>query len=349
MAMTASFKKKEVIDARNALEAGGAKRPLEVIVVPTRVESAELEERNNFKTEFMTQFDEFPAPFRILRKTFWDLLIPYISKYAYREKLAIGDERGSEELQKAYKTLAAHLVLLAPEGSSIRARFAEELRHLFGPMFPRVLLAAPGSDGNTDLWSLRQQLNAAGLSLWDEASDSSDGHDSSRQPTGKIDLAEFLVLPVTSEAVRSETFFRQWRYARQQGVCVQLVRGNAGVELTKNELPLWLRDAHIYDPVSEIDKLVEVLKRPCIASRVPYMEPNLPESYVERPLETRKLVTALLNSKSESAPATPQSGADVPAVDVAPSNNAAAIRIALCGPPGCGKTALATGNQGRGL
>lgn len=161
ISLTASFKKKEVADARNDLEPGGAKRPLEVVIVPTRIDNSETTLRNNFKGEFTGKLSDHPASFRILKKTFWDLLIPYIPAYAYNEKLAIGDEGGAEDLQKAYKNLAAHLVLLAPEGGAIRASFGSELRERFGTMLPRILLA----DDSGDVSGLRNQLTTAGLSL----------------------------------------------------------------------------------------------------------------------------------------------------------------------------------------
>lgn len=330
--MAASFKKKEVIDARNRLD-GDSKRPLEVVVVPTRVEINEQEERSDFKEEFLKQFAEYPLSFRILKKTFWDLLIPYIPKYAYREKLAIGDPRGSEDLQKAYKTLAAHLVLLAPEGSLIRTRFGEELRRLFGHISPRILIADSPAKEKSDWSQLRNQFKGAGLTVWDSAGDGSDERDS--LITGNIDLAEFLVMPVNRESVRSETFRKQWRYARQQGVCVQLVR-DSEVELAKEELPLWLRDAQIHDPATDLKRLIEILKRPCITSRIPYMEPELPEVYVKRPEEVSKVVELLLSSESQSAPAAAEPGANNAGTKVP------VTRVAVCGPPGCGKTATAT-------
>ena len=321
VAMTASFKKKEVMDARNRLESE-AKRPLEIVVVPTRIEINEQELRGDFKEEFLKQFTEYPASFRILKKTFWDLLIPYIPAYAFNEKLAIGDTRSNENLQEAYKTLAAHLVLLAPEGSLIRTRFADELRRLFGNISPRILVADSAPGDNSDWSQLRARFKEAGLTVWENVSEGSNGKDNLSQSTGNIDLAEFLVMPVNRENVWTETFRKQWRYARQQGVCTQLVRNS---EVAKEELPLWLREAQIYDQATDLNKLIEILKRPCITSRIPYMEPELPENYVKRPEEVRKVIDLLLNSESENT-----------------DTRAAATRVAVCGPAGCGKTATAT-------
>jgi len=66
-------------------------RPLESVVVPTRVDNSEITARNKFEAEFnSTVGGAVPAIFRRLKKTFWDLRIPYVPKYGYSEMLAIG-------------------------------------------------------------------------------------------------------------------------------------------------------------------------------------------------------------------------------------------------------------------
>lgn len=336
--MAASFKRQDVIDARDGLELGAAKRPLEVVVVPTRVENSELSERAKFKEVFTEQLSEVPAAFRILGKTFWDLAIPYVPKYSYGERLAIGDPI-SEDLQIAYKTLAAHLVLLTPEGSVIRTRFTEELRRVF-KLLPRILVSDVGNAENPEWSAIRQKFLEAGLSVWSSPTDNAQAGDAALQATGNIDLAEFLVLPVTREGVCSEAFLKQWRYARQQGVCVQLVKGRSEEVLTREELPAWLGNLHIFDPARELEALIDILKNPCISSRVPFMVPELPESYVKRPAEVEGIVSAL--SATET-------GANVQAnvnfnddgEKQAPPNIAATNVVGLCGPPGSGKMVLA--------
>jgi len=69
--------------------------------------------------------------------SYWDLQIPYVPKFAYREGRAIGDPR-VPELEKAYKKLTAHLVLLSqgPSGERVRAKCAEELQREFASHLP---------------------------------------------------------------------------------------------------------------------------------------------------------------------------------------------------------------------
>jgi tetratricopeptide (TPR) repeat protein len=340
--MAASFKKKDVLEARNRLEKAGATRPLEVVAVPTRIDQSENDLMLAFKAKFFEQLGDVPTPFRILRRTFWDLQIPYIPKYAYEEKLAIGDPMGSDVLQKAYKALAAHLVLLAPEGSALRANFSEELRNVFGRMSPRVLFLDDGRDVRLRL--LREEVRRAGISVWGDDVEGAAESEAAAAPSPSIRniaLVEHLILPVTPETTRLQTFLRQWRYARKHGVCVQLVNAAPGTTLDGQDLPLWLRGVHIYDPERELDALIKALKSSCTASRVPFMAPELPDGYVERPAEIRQVVGALLGPSgatggdTESAAAAGAGGRE----DVA-GKAASATRVALCGPGGVGKTTI---------
>jgi tetratricopeptide (TPR) repeat protein len=111
--LTESFLKDEVIAARG--------RPLQVVVVPSRIENSEIDARNRFRKEFRALLDRFiPPPLQRVDRGFWDLKIPYIPKYAYLENLAVGASDSAEELETAYMTLAMHLALLAPEESELR-------------------------------------------------------------------------------------------------------------------------------------------------------------------------------------------------------------------------------------
>ena len=49
-----------------------------------------------------------------------------------------------------------------------------------------------------------------------------------KQVTDAIDSVEFLVLVMTPAALASGNVQKEWRYARQQGVCVYPVKGGAG-------------------------------------------------------------------------------------------------------------------------
>ena len=114
-AMVASFKRSDVLRQRG--------RDLDVVVVPTRIDANEIDKRNAFEKEFERATTSFtPLVFRSLGRRFWDLKLPYVSKYAYEETLAVGNPDSAEELDEAYQALAAHLALL---GSSDNARLRE--------------------------------------------------------------------------------------------------------------------------------------------------------------------------------------------------------------------------------
>ncbi|HOU14417.1 MAG TPA: hypothetical protein PKZ84_15020 [Anaerolineae bacterium] len=84
---------------------------LNIVVVPARIESNELERRNKFMQKFQNTFDDFvPTGWQYAGKSFWDLRIPYMPLYAFEELVAAREEREqgeciAPELFKAYLEL----------------------------------------------------------------------------------------------------------------------------------------------------------------------------------------------------------------------------------------------------
>jgi hypothetical protein len=106
--MARSFVRPDIIEQRD--------RELAIVIVPTRIDGSEIDARNQFRKEFdKTVQHHTPVAFQRHKREFWDLRIPYISKYAYQEKLAVGEDDAAEELATAYSALAAHLALLGSE------------------------------------------------------------------------------------------------------------------------------------------------------------------------------------------------------------------------------------------
>jgi WD40 repeat protein len=136
----------------------------------------------------------------------------------------------------------------------------------------------------------------------------------------ELDRAEFLILVMTPAALRSENTRNEWRSARQRGVCVYPVKGAADGELDFGSLPNWMRKAHFYDADVEWEKLVAHLRRGCRATRVPFMAPPLPPTFVRRQREIETVIDVLL----------------------AGVRGGASAATALRGPGGFGKTTLAT-------
>ncbi|HJU56280.1 MAG TPA: tetratricopeptide repeat protein, partial [Pyrinomonadaceae bacterium] len=140
-----------------------------------------------------------------------------------------------------------------------------------------------------------------------------------QQVTGTLDQAKSLILVITPGAVNAEAIRKEWRYARQQGVCVYPVKkeGNGkGVEFAS--LPLWMRRTNFYDVDQDWETFIRAVSSPYQAARVPFMPPDLPEGLVERPAELNQLKETLLNPDRRGANAV------------------------LWGPGGGGKSVLAT-------
>jgi tetratricopeptide (TPR) repeat protein len=134
--MADSFRRKEVMDER-------AGRPLELILVPSRVDVSSSDVKVAFEQDFRAQAQRFvPEVFSKLERDFWDLRIPYIAKYAFMERLAVGERDGDPDLLAAYKSIAAHIAWLAPEESRVKQLMRSEFERVFGVENTRIYLAS---------------------------------------------------------------------------------------------------------------------------------------------------------------------------------------------------------------
>lgn len=104
-------------------------RPLNVLIVPSRIERAESNFLDNFQKEFISRFQEFvPHEQGIDIKRLWELAIPYIPKYVYQETIAVreSDLASAEDLATAYRELwevldrlrLSHLVCKQPDAAA---------------------------------------------------------------------------------------------------------------------------------------------------------------------------------------------------------------------------------------
>jgi len=193
----------------------------------------------------------------------------------------------------------------------------------------RVFISYAREDGEEFATALRQRLNREHpeISLWQDRARLEGGIGWWQQITAALDAVEFLVLVMTPAATRSVVARKEWRYARQRGVCVYPVKGVPDHALDYSKLPQWMSRAHFFDLDREWDTFVNYLKSPCHAARVPFMAPDLPEAYVERPAVIEALLNQVLDSSRE---------------------NPVAITTALRGAGGLGKTTLAAAICHRG-
>ena len=108
-----------------------------------------------------------------------------------------------------------------------------------------VFISYARRDGEAFADVLLTRLEALGVEAWQDRARMEDGRDWWLQITEALDRVEFMALVVTPGALRSEIVRREWRYARQQGVCVYTIKGTPDLDF--NTLPRWIRSADFYD------------------------------------------------------------------------------------------------------
>jgi WD40 repeat protein len=183
---------------------------------------------------------------------------------------------------------------------------------------PRVFISYARSDGEQFASNLRARLEAKGIPLWQDRTGMEGGKDWLQQIKDALDVVEFMVPVMTPAAMQSEMVRKEWRYARQQGVCVYPVKG--APDLDFNRIPHWMRSVHFYDLKYEWSKFVNDLNKSCQQAHVPFMAEELPADYVARPQEFKALIEKLLDQQREEP---------------------VAITAALRGAGGYGKTTMA--------
>jgi hypothetical protein len=188
---------------------------------------------------------------------------------------------------------------------------------------PRVFLSYARSDGEAFATRLRERLEEdhPEITLWQDRVRMEGGVGWWNQITEALDRVRFMVLVMTPAAIASPVVQKEWRYARQQGVCVYPVKGVPDAQLDYGALPGWMSKAHCYDLEKEWATFVTHLKGACREPRVPFLAPDLPPGFVERPREFGRLRALLLD---------------------ADRGDPVAITTALQGAGGFGKTTLAT-------
>lgn len=167
------------------------------------------------------------------------------------------------------------------------------------PPQPRhgVFLSYARSDGEALASALRQRLEAEGIQLWRDREEMQGGRDWWLQIVAALDAVEYIVLIVTPAATQSPLVRKEWRHARQRGVCVYPLKGSPDLDI--NSLPRWMRSVHFYDPDLELPKLLNDLRTRCEGRRVPFMAEDLPVEFVRRPAEYSLLLSHVLDRARE--------------------------------------------------
>jgi WD40 repeat protein len=184
---------------------------------------------------------------------------------------------------------------------------------------PRVFISYARKDGDDFAHRLREriELEQPEITIWQDRVRLEGGVGWWTQITEALDQVEFMVLVMSSAAIESAVIRKEWRYARQQGVCVYPVVADTLIDFSR--LPRWMSKTHFFHLEHEWDTFINYLKSPCRVTRVPFMAPDLPEGFVKR----RTLFESLIKSLTET------------------DRQNLALTTALYGAGGLGKTTLA--------
>src|SRR5664279_4410209 len=103
-----------------------------------------------------------------------------------------------------------------------------------------VFISYARSDGSDYATWLRRKLEKEhpDIPLWQDIISERAGKDWWLQITDALDHVAHMVVVATPEAMRSDTVQKEWRYARQQGVCVLPVQ--ASDDLNFSRVPRWM-------------------------------------------------------------------------------------------------------------
>jgi TIR domain-containing protein len=156
----------------------------------------------------------------------------------------------------------------------------------------RIFISYARSDSSEYAAWLRERLEKEHpeINLWQDIISERGGRKWWPQITEALDNVAYMVLVATPKAMGSEPVQKEWRYARQQGVCVLPVQASDALDLTS--LPRWIQTQHFINLKikEQWNNFVSDLQRPCETPRVPFMAEDLPKDFVARPEEFEPLM-----------------------------------------------------------
>ena len=312
--MIRSFQRLALFQARG--------RGLGMVAVPTRVENSEISLLNQFADQFAKRLEPFtPSEFKRAKRTFWDLRIPYVPRYAYSETLAVGARDTAGDLESAYKTLATHLLLLAPDeligrgrpelAAQVKALYPQEQqrpgRRIFlifmhteaalGERVADAIVFPPDEVSRLLLRSL--SLARAEVSSTAVGGDLPPGTNWLEWTTHQVDRAQAVVAILTPRSLASREVRDVLMAARVKGTRLVLVLGVPMQELDPSALPLWLRPLRLFDPERELSQIFFALYSDERVLRVPSMAPASREPVLPRPAVHEEIVSRLLNERGD--------------------------------------------------
>ena len=116
--MLHDFMRSEVTELRDS--------PLDVLVIPARIENAESDSLDDFKQKFTNLFEKY-KPAKLANMTLWQLAVPYVPRYGYQEIIAVQEKNNpsAKSLVDAYVQITFAISRLAADNSIIRTNLHE--------------------------------------------------------------------------------------------------------------------------------------------------------------------------------------------------------------------------------
>jgi len=189
-----------------------------------------------------------------------------------------------------------------------------------------VFISYARSDGEQYAQELQERFKKEPkISPWQDRIGMGPG-DFEQQIKHAIETAEYLVVVITPGALRSTWVQKEWRYARENGVCICPIEPKlqSSEELEVKQLrarwPRWMQQIQTFDFDKYWDRFVAVLQSPCQATRAPFLAPGLPSNFVKRASESSRIIKGILDPEQK---------------------NPSAKTVVLYGSGGFGKTSLA--------
>lgn len=166
-----------------------------------------------------------------------------------------------------------------------------------------VFISYARSDGEVYATELRDRLKSQpGIDLWQDRTRMESG-DFEQQIRQAIDSVRYLVVVLTPGALRSEWVENEWRYARENGVCICPIKPKFASQSTEDELnalhsalPRWMQQVNVFDFERYWNRFLQVLESPCNATRVACLAPGVPANFVQRRAQFTRIIAAILDA-----------------------------------------------------
>jgi hypothetical protein len=241
----------------DAVKKARGDRPLEIIVVPSRVDDADSEGFGRFHKRLKTTFESIHMRALDDGYSLEEMLIPYLARFSYDESLVIGDpqaETVAARLVQAYRNIAVNMKSLAHAQSalqvgSVRSDDSNQ---------PKVFLAYARGDESV-AHRIHDHLSQNRILV----SGGDQGKLKQEISLDEIATVNSVLIPVSSNAIRSRTL---QNLVRQ---CEELSKPIIPMLMEDVVTPLWMSDRVYVDFRADFDRGLEATTRAIKALSAP--------------------------------------------------------------------------------